>query len=45
MSLDAISRSAYTPDHEAFRETVRRFLETEVTPNGPKWAEDGIVPK
>jgi long-chain-acyl-CoA dehydrogenase len=45
MSLDAISRSAYTPDHEAFRETVRRFLETEVAPNGPQWAEDGIVPK
>ena len=45
MSLDNLSRSAYTDDHEAFRATVRQFLEKEVAPNAAQWAEDGIVPK
>ena len=45
MSLDNLSRSAYTEDHEAFRSTVRQFLEKEVAPNAAQWAEDGIVPK
>eukprot|EP01037_Dinobryon_pediforme_P001652 gene1652-1682_t len=45
MSLDLIPRSAYNEDHEAFRHTVRRFLQEEIEPNGAKWAEDGIVPK
>ena len=45
MSLDNLSRSAYTEDHEAFRSTVRQFLEKEVAPNQAQWAEDGIVPK
>ena len=45
MSLDLIPRSAYNEDHEAFRATVRRFLQDEIEPNGAKWAEDGIVPK
>jgi hypothetical protein len=45
MSLDNLSRSAYSEDHEAFRATVRQFLEKEIAPNAAKWAEDGIVPK
>lgn len=45
MSLDLIPRSAYNEDHEAFRSTVRRFLQEEIEPNGAKWAEDGIVPR
>ena len=45
MSLDNLSRTAYTDDHEAFRATVRQFLEKEVAPNQAKGAEDGIVPK
>ncbi len=45
MSLDNLSRSAYTDDHEAFRATVRQFLEKEVAPHQAQWAEDGIVPK
>lgn len=45
MSLDNLSRSAYTDDHEAFRATVRQFLEKEVAPNAAQWAEDKIVPK
>ena len=45
MSLDNLSRSAYSEDHEAFRATVRQFLEKEIAPNAAKWADEGIVPK
>jgi acyl-CoA dehydrogenase len=45
MSLDIIPRTAYTEDHEAFRRTVRQFMETEIAPNANQWAEDGIVDK
>ena len=45
MSLDQLSRTAYTEDHEAFRQTVRQFLLKEVAPNAAKWAENGIVPR
>lgn len=45
MSLDSIARTAYTPDHEAFRQTVRRFMQSEVAPHAAEWAENGIVPK
>ena len=45
MSLDALHRTAYTEDHEAFRQTVRRFMQEEIAPNAAKWQEEGIVPK
>src|SRR3546814_13246771 len=45
MSRDSLSRSAYNEDHEAFRATVRQYLEKEVAPNAAQWAEDKIVPK
>src|SRR3546814_16161905 len=45
MSLANLSRTAYNEDHEAFRATVRQFLEKEVAPNAAQWAEDKIVPK
>ncbi len=45
MSLDTIPRTAYNEDHDAFRETVRRFMKEEVAPNADKWDEDKIVPK
>jgi acyl-CoA dehydrogenase len=45
MSLDNIPRTAYTEDHEAFRQSVRQFLLKEVAPNAKQWQEDGIVPK
>ena len=45
MSLDSLARTAYTEDHEAFRQTVRRFMQEEVAPHGAEWAENGIVPK
>ncbi len=45
MSLDTIPRTAYNEDHEAFRQTVRRFMQEEIAPNAKQWQEDGIVPK
>ena len=45
MTLDALSRSAYTPDHEAFRDTVRQFVAKEIEPNAAQWDEDGLIPK
>lgn len=38
-------RTSYTEDHEAFRRTVRKFIETEVVPVYDKWYEAGIVPR
>lgn len=45
MSLDHLSRSAYNEDHEAFRRTVRQFLQAEIAPNAAQWQTDKIVPK
>ncbi len=44
MSLDALSRTCYSEDHEAFRSTVRQFVAKELEPNANKWDEDGLVP-
>ena len=35
----------YTPEHQIFRESCRRFFEKEVTPFHMKWEEEGIVPR
>jgi acyl-CoA dehydrogenase len=45
MSLDSLARTAYTEDHEAFRQTVRRFMQEQIAPHQAEWAEAGIVPK
>lgn len=45
MSLDSLSRTAYTSDHEIFRQTVRQFVTREIEPNTAAWDEAGIVPK
>ena len=45
MSLDSLARTAYTDDHEAFRATVRQFMQKEVAPNAAKWDDEGLVPK
>ncbi len=33
----------FTEEQNMFREAYRKFLETEITPNMPKWREAGIV--
>lgn len=36
--------TGFTPDHEAFRQTVRRFVEKEITPYVDQWEKDEIFP-
>ncbi len=43
MSLDLLPRTAYNEDHEAFRQTVRRFMQEEIAPHQAEWAEAGIA--
>lgn len=39
-------RSPYfTEEHEALRDQVRRFVETEIKPHALAWEEDGFVPR
>lgn len=46
MSLDTLpGRFAYNEDHEAFRQTVRSFLQKEGVPNVTAWEEQRLVPK
>jgi alkylation response protein AidB-like acyl-CoA dehydrogenase len=40
-----IERSLFSEEHEIFRESVRRFIETEITPFHLQWEHDGIVPR
>ena len=40
-----IPRSLFTPEHETFRDSVRRFLEAEVKPNDERWQEQGYADK
>lgn len=39
-----MDRDLYGTDHEAFRELVRKFFETEVAPQFPQWEEAGLPP-
>ncbi len=41
--LQTSLRSGFTADHEAFRDTVRRFLAQEFTPNINQFEDDGQV--
>jgi alkylation response protein AidB-like acyl-CoA dehydrogenase len=38
-----MERRLYTEDHEAYRETVRTFLNKEVVPHYEQWEKDGVV--
>ena len=38
-------RPLLTEEHEAFRQTVRTFVEKEVIPHHAQWEQDGIVPR
>lgn len=35
----------FSEEHEMLRRQVRRFVETEIIPNGDKWERDGNVPR
>ncbi len=38
-----IERSLFTPDHEAFRDSFRRFMDKEIAPHHANWEEQGYV--
>jgi alkylation response protein AidB-like acyl-CoA dehydrogenase len=38
-------RTLFTPDHDAFRESVRGFLHREAVPHTEAWEEAGMVPR
>ena len=38
-----IERSLFSPDHEAFRDSFRRFMEKEIAPFHADWEEQGYV--
>ncbi|MCW2580278.1 MAG: Long-chain-acyl-CoA dehydrogenase [Blastococcus sp.] len=38
-------RTLYEADHDAFRETVRRFVAKEIAPRHAEWEAAGIVPR
>ncbi|MGW4368492.1 acyl-CoA dehydrogenase family protein [Nocardia takedensis] len=38
-------RELFTPDHEAFRDLVRTFVEKQVAPNYAAWEADGRMPR
>src|SRR5512145_1955020 len=48
MSEHAAARPSspyYTPEHEAFRESVRRFVAKEIEPFATQWDEAGEFPR
>jgi alkylation response protein AidB-like acyl-CoA dehydrogenase len=40
-----MERNIFEAEHDAYRESVRAFLTSTVTPNYPQWERDGIVPR
>lgn len=41
--LDTSHRTTFTPEHDMFRQQVRRFFERELVPHLSRWEEEGIV--
>jgi alkylation response protein AidB-like acyl-CoA dehydrogenase len=42
---EVFERSIFTEEHDAFRATVRAFVDSEVVPHHDRWERDGIVPR
>jgi alkylation response protein AidB-like acyl-CoA dehydrogenase len=40
-----VERDIFQPEHDAYRDTVRRFVESELQPHHAQWEKDGIVPR
>ncbi|WP_159979052.1 MULTISPECIES: acyl-CoA dehydrogenase family protein [unclassified Novosphingobium] len=40
-----VERDIFEPEHDAYRDSVRRFVETELQPHHAQWEKDGIVPR
>jgi alkylation response protein AidB-like acyl-CoA dehydrogenase len=41
--LDLSRRTAFSEDHQLFRDQVRRFLDRELLPHMDRWEEEGII--
>jgi acyl-CoA dehydrogenase len=41
--MAGIERTLFDNDHEIFRDTVRRFIEEEISPNHAEWEKDGKI--
>src|SRR5437764_1106818 len=41
----AMKRTLFESEHVDYRESVRRFVAEEITPNHAAWERDGIVPR
>ncbi|MFP6708073.1 MAG: acyl-CoA dehydrogenase family protein [Alphaproteobacteria bacterium] len=41
--MAGIERTLFDSDHEIFRDTVRRFVEEEISPNHAEWEKDGKI--
>jgi alkylation response protein AidB-like acyl-CoA dehydrogenase len=40
-----IGRDLFGPEHELFRDTVKKFIDREIAPFHDQWEKDGIVPR
>lgn len=40
-----IPRTLFSPEHEIYRESVRRFIQMEITPHHAEWERAGMVPR
>lgn len=40
-----IERSIFAPEHDMWRDTVRKFIEREIVPFHDQWEKNGIVPR
>ena len=40
-----MERTLFGPEHEQFRDTVRRFIEAEIAPFHAEWEKSGMVPR
>ena len=38
-----IERTLFTPDHEAFRDSFRRFMDKEIAPFHEDWEAQGYI--
>jgi alkylation response protein AidB-like acyl-CoA dehydrogenase len=41
--LDTARRTAFAPEHEQFRDSVRRFFDRELIPHLSRWEDEGII--
>ena len=41
----SIPREMFSPEHDLYRDSVRRFVEAELVPHHAEWEEAGIVPR